>query len=398
MAPIKLYIDYLSQPSRAVHMLLLEGKVPFEVQLVPIQKGATRSPEFLRINPNGHVPAIDDNGFILYESHAIMRYLVNKYHMDDAWYPADPTDRARIDQLLDWHHKYLRSGSSQLMFSTQFAKALGVMTDEQIVRVAKEGTSILKKSLRRIEESYLPDDTAFLMGQKRPSIVDLSFANELYMTVELAGFDISAWPKTKAWLKRVEQATPNSWPIANATLTKVLKARAARKAKAVAAGGASANPTSATAHPVAGAGTEWSAEARKLQAATIFSAIREQLSSPAGTEAIKKLQSTFKFVVSGPSGASNSWLLDMKTGKGSVRELPAGASDKADVTFTLSDDNFVALATTKLKPEVAFLGGKLKLQGNMPKAMAFNAAVFQNSDIKARIQEAVKTLPIQAKL
>lgn len=46
MAPIKLYIDFMSQPSRAVLMLLIESSVPFEVKEVKIAKGETRSKEF----------------------------------------------------------------------------------------------------------------------------------------------------------------------------------------------------------------------------------------------------------------------------------------------------------------------------------------------------------------
>ena len=46
MAPIKLYMDWMSQPSRAVYMLLHASQIPFTVEEVPIGKGATRSKEF----------------------------------------------------------------------------------------------------------------------------------------------------------------------------------------------------------------------------------------------------------------------------------------------------------------------------------------------------------------
>jgi glutathione S-transferase len=255
MAPIKLYIDAMSQPSRAVHMLLLEGsksgKLSFEVVPTQISRGATRSPEFLKVNPNGHVPAIDDNGLVLYESHTIMRYIVNKYGsssaasaLADHWYPANPSERALIDMYLDWHHGYLRRGSSMLVFSTQFARALGQMDEEQIARVSKEGASLLRRSLKRMEESYLSDDESshgFLMGQSLPSIADLSAANELYMTVQLVGYSLTPYPRVTRWLERVQRATtPNSWPIANATLDKIVRGRAAKKAAAAAVTAAAA--------------------------------------------------------------------------------------------------------------------------------------------------------------
>jgi len=235
MAPLKLYGDEMSQPTRAVWMLLLDSKQPFEFKRIMISQGQTRTKEFLAINPNGHVPAIDDNGVLLHESHAIMRYIASKYKMDDHWYPADLVTRARIDQFLDWHHTYLRRGSSQLVFSSQFGVALGQLTPEQAARGTKEGQALLNKSLKRMEQSYLPSAEGFLMGQAQPSIADLSAATELYMTAQLVGLDLkAAYPKVHAWLQRTEQALPQAWPTAHATLNKVIAKRAAKKAAAAA--------------------------------------------------------------------------------------------------------------------------------------------------------------------
>jgi glutathione S-transferase len=59
-----------------------------------------RAPEFLAMNPNGLVPVIVDDGFVLWESNAIMRYLAEKTG-SDLW-PAGPRERARVDQWLTW--------------------------------------------------------------------------------------------------------------------------------------------------------------------------------------------------------------------------------------------------------------------------------------------------------
>jgi glutathione S-transferase len=65
--------------------------------------GVNNTPEFLTINPNGLVPVINDSGFILWESHAIMRYLARKHGMGTLW-PSDPQVAARADQWMDWYH------------------------------------------------------------------------------------------------------------------------------------------------------------------------------------------------------------------------------------------------------------------------------------------------------
>jgi glutathione S-transferase len=64
--------------------------------------GKTRDPDYLALNPNGLVPTIrEDDGFTLYESNAIMRYLATT-RGGGAVYPVDPRRRAKVDQWLDW--------------------------------------------------------------------------------------------------------------------------------------------------------------------------------------------------------------------------------------------------------------------------------------------------------
>ena len=73
--------------------------------------GVVDTPEYRRRNPNGLVPTIDDDGFILWESNAIVRYLAAK-HRSNLW-PADPDLRAQADQWMDWNHAFwgaLRTG------------------------------------------------------------------------------------------------------------------------------------------------------------------------------------------------------------------------------------------------------------------------------------------------
>ena len=62
---------------------------------------STEDPEFLRLNPFGLIPVIDDNGFVLRESHAILRYLAGKHGRDDL-YPRSLELRARLEAWLDW--------------------------------------------------------------------------------------------------------------------------------------------------------------------------------------------------------------------------------------------------------------------------------------------------------
>ena len=82
---MKLYNVAYSGNSYKVRLLLAHLGIPCEIVEVDILKGASRTPEFLKINPNGRTPVLDDNGFILAESNAILAYLARgtKYLPDD---------------------------------------------------------------------------------------------------------------------------------------------------------------------------------------------------------------------------------------------------------------------------------------------------------------------------
>ena len=60
---------------------------------------STRDADFLKLNPNGLVPVIDDDGFVLWQSNSIIRYLAARA---SDFYPTEPRQRAIIDQWIDW--------------------------------------------------------------------------------------------------------------------------------------------------------------------------------------------------------------------------------------------------------------------------------------------------------
>lgn len=62
---------------------------------------STETADFLSLNPNGLVPVIKDNDFVLWESSSIIRYLASRYGGEHL-YPTEPRARARIDQWSDW--------------------------------------------------------------------------------------------------------------------------------------------------------------------------------------------------------------------------------------------------------------------------------------------------------
>ena len=132
-----------------------------------------KSEEFKKINPMGKVPAIEDteNDLKLAESHAIMRYICNKYpeRIGD-WYPAKcHVTRARIDEYLDFHHTNTRKCSFYI-FNSLFAKNMGIPTDPQYVE--EEARKNVERSLKAISNHYLANSD-YIAGSK-PTLADLS--------------------------------------------------------------------------------------------------------------------------------------------------------------------------------------------------------------------------------
>ncbi len=78
-----------------------ELNVPYERVDAGMAFGVVNTPEYRLLNPNGLVPTIEDDGVVLWESNAIVRYLAARYGNGTLW-PDDAAARARADRWMDW--------------------------------------------------------------------------------------------------------------------------------------------------------------------------------------------------------------------------------------------------------------------------------------------------------
>ncbi|KAJ7325380.1 glutathione S-transferase [Mycena albidolilacea] len=97
---LKLYaVPYPGRGSGLVYLLLAEKQIPFELVAVDLKAKEQKKPEFLAMDPFGQVPVIDDDGFIVYESRAICRYLAEKYaDQGPNLFPKGLEERAMVEQ------------------------------------------------------------------------------------------------------------------------------------------------------------------------------------------------------------------------------------------------------------------------------------------------------------
>ncbi|MBI3939039.1 MAG: glutathione S-transferase [Betaproteobacteria bacterium] len=68
-----------------------------------MQFGVVNTPEYRKLNPNGLVPTIEDDGFVLWESHAIVRYLARRHSRGKLW-PENDKACADADRWMDWYN------------------------------------------------------------------------------------------------------------------------------------------------------------------------------------------------------------------------------------------------------------------------------------------------------
>src|SRR5215470_10860455 len=105
---IKLYTYPASSNSRKVRVVLLEKGLEFERVTIDLSKREQKNPEYLKIHPFGTVPALDDEGFVVYDSTIINEYLEDEYPYPPLM-PKDSEGRARARLMEDFRDNHFNT-------------------------------------------------------------------------------------------------------------------------------------------------------------------------------------------------------------------------------------------------------------------------------------------------
>ena len=197
---MRLY-DYLpSGNGYKARLLLHQLEIPFELVELNIVEGQTRTPEFLRKNPNGRIPLLElDDGRLLAESGAILVYLAD----GTRFLPEDRWERA---QVLQWMFFEQYSHEPYVAVARAWLHVFG-MDDErrrQLPQKQKLGYDALGVMERHLEEREF-----FVAG--RYSIADIALYAYTHVADE-GGFDLERFAAVRRWLERV-RSQPRHVPI-----------------------------------------------------------------------------------------------------------------------------------------------------------------------------------------
>jgi glutathione S-transferase len=195
--------DYLpSGNGYKVRLLLAQLGIPFRRIEYDVTRGETRTPEFLRINPNGRVPVLEiDDGGPLAESDAILFYLAE----GTPFLPGGRLDCARV---LQWMFFEQYSHEPNIAVARAWVHVFGLeMTAER--RLALETKRELGYDALGVMEDHLRQNDFFVGG--RYTVADIALYAYTHVAPE-GGFDLASYPAVLAWIDRVA-AQPNHIPI-----------------------------------------------------------------------------------------------------------------------------------------------------------------------------------------
>jgi glutathione S-transferase len=199
---MRLYLHPFSSNARRVHLTAVELGLEPDIVIVDLAKGEQRSPEFLRRNPAGQVPVLDDEGFVLTESHAIMQYLADAPGGEDL-YPTARQPRADVNRWLFWNAYHFQPGVGVLNWENMVKPMLGRGAADP-VEVAR-GTAAVTR-LGDLLNQQLAGKT--WLAQDRFTLADIAVATTL-MTRQPAKLPVGDFGHVLSWLERVQQRA--SW-------------------------------------------------------------------------------------------------------------------------------------------------------------------------------------------
>ncbi|MEM1046610.1 MAG: glutathione S-transferase family protein [Pseudomonadota bacterium] len=183
--------------SNVQKVMWLIGELGLDHEHIPAggSFGLTETPEFRAMNPHGRVPVIDDNGTVVWESQAILRYLATLSASPPLW-PETPGERAQQDQWMDWSVQTLQRDF-----------LIGVFWGFYRTPEAKRDQHAIEAAVATCTRHFQLLDTVLadrpFMSGSAFGLADIVVGSNLYRYYTL-DIDRPAVPNVEAWRDRIE--------------------------------------------------------------------------------------------------------------------------------------------------------------------------------------------------
>ena len=190
---------YGTARSRTARVLWMAKELGLAFEHVPLAMGdaALKQPPFLKINPAGRVPAIDDDGFVMAESLAINLYLARKYgdRASPSLAPASLEEEARIWQWSSWAMTDLEGPLNLVHLHRNFFPP-----EKRDPKIAETAEAQVQRPLAMLDSILA--DSAYLLGE-RFTVADMNVASVLSAS-RLSAISMTPFPHIAAWAKRCQ--------------------------------------------------------------------------------------------------------------------------------------------------------------------------------------------------
>ena len=194
---MRLYYHPLSSNSRRVLLTAHQLGLDPELVAVDLTAGEQKTPDYLRLNPNGRVPTLVDGAFELWESHAIMQYLADGAPEQEI-YPRDIAARADVNRWLFWSAYHFAPAAALIIKERVSKRILGSLDGPDPVEIAR-GEAALPAAARVLDEHLAGKQW---IAQNRLTLADFAIAAPL-MHAERAQLPIAEFDHLQAWFARV---------------------------------------------------------------------------------------------------------------------------------------------------------------------------------------------------
>lgn len=195
---MRLYYHPLSSNSRRVLLTAIALETRLELVVVDLLKGEHQAADYLRLNPNGKVPLLEDGGFLLWESHAIMQYLADQ-SPNERLYPRQAQARADINRWLFWSAYHFTPAVGFISRERVSKKMVGGAGGPDPAEIAR-GEALLTAAVSVLDD-HLADKQ--WIAQDRLTLADLAIAAPL-MHSAAAQLPVVGYKNLQAWFARVE--------------------------------------------------------------------------------------------------------------------------------------------------------------------------------------------------
>jgi len=190
---IKIYHSPLSRSARVI-WLAEEIGLDYSIEVLELFSDAMQHPDYLAVHPLGKVPAIDDNGFILWETPAIFDYLITRYSNGGLIPPRDTALGAQAVQWINFAENPLTIVLGEMVAHN------GVLPPERCIPALVARGSDMVPDLVAIVETALQGKEFILGEQFSAADIMLCFALTI---AQYLGFVDSATPNAMAYIERL---------------------------------------------------------------------------------------------------------------------------------------------------------------------------------------------------